>query len=77
MKGTPLKRNLKLIAGIVALLGLAFELFELLYEPDTIVVESSSLYPDWFKFIRWSLTAGAVVVYFVVDNLPYKGKSSK
>jgi len=61
------KAKLKIILGIITIVGILMQGFELYFRPDSILTEASRMYPAWLSWLRWGITIGAAIGYFSLN----------
>ena len=72
--------KLKILAGILALVGAVVAVVGLIYEPDYLISEASPVFPFWVKWVGLLLASIAIGLNLVSDireTLRYKARLSK
>ena len=60
-------RDLKLILGTIAVIGIIMQGVALYYDPDVLLLESSKSYPKFLSWLQWIITLIAVIGFLFID----------
>jgi len=72
------KRDLKLIAATLTIIGAILSILDRIYAPDYLLLESSPEYPNLLRTLGWLFLLVPALIYIVLDfpNL-FPGKNSQ
>ena len=61
------KRDLKIIAGTLTVVGAILSIFDKIFAPDHLLLESSPNYPDALRTIGWLFLLIPPLIYIALD----------
>ena len=65
-----MKTTLKLIGEYLAVIGLAFMLWDNINAPHALLLESSPSRPPWVSWIAFVVTETGTIIYIAANHVP-------
>ena len=62
------KRDLKIIAATLTVVGAILSIFDKIYEPDRLLLESSPNYPNFLRLLGWLFLLVQPLIYIWLDR---------
>jgi hypothetical protein len=73
-----MKKDLKIIAGTITIIGALFSILDKVYAPHYLLLRSSPEYPKILRTLGWIMLLIASLIYIFIDILYYfKRKNQK
>ena len=62
------KRDLKIIAATLTVVGAILSIFDKIYEPDRLLLENSPNYPNFLRLLGWLFLLVPPLIYIWLDR---------